>query len=116
MSADPCQTCGACCAAFCVSFPETETDDLPGGLVPIHLTHSRPGARRAMKGTLGSNPRCAALEGRVGGRVRCRIYENRPSVCRDFVGSWENSKGNSLCDWARAQFGLQSFSLLPFTG
>lgn len=116
MSLNPCLTCGACCASYCVSFPETETDDVPGGIVPVNLTVVRPFGRRAMKGTPGRNPRCEALEGRVGFGVRCRIYENRPSTCRGFGISWESSWGNSQCDRARALFGLQPFSPVAFTG
>ena len=26
--------------------------------------------------------RCLALRGRIGGRVRCTIYEHRPAACR----------------------------------
>lgn len=116
MSPNPCLTCGACCASYCVSFPEAETDDMPGGTVPAHLTVSRPEARRAMKGTVGANPRCLALEGRVGFGVLCGIYENRPSPCRGFGISWENNRHNGQCDRARALFGLQPFAGVIFTG
>jgi Fe-S-cluster containining protein len=33
----PCQSCGACCASYRVSFPCHEVDDLPGGSVPAAL-------------------------------------------------------------------------------
>ena len=28
--------------------------------------------------------RCSALEGEVGSRVSCSVYETRPLVCREF--------------------------------
>ena len=47
------------------------------------------------------NCRCKALEGKVGERVICSIYENRPDVCRKF------EPGPSVCDYARrAAFGV----------
>lgn len=110
MKKSPCLSCGACCAAYCVAFPEIEADDLPGGWVPVALTVSRPGADRAMKGTVGRGPRCDALEGRVGVRVTCRIYEHRPSPCRAFQIAWQEGRDNSLCNRARSIFGLIPFS------
>lgn len=106
----PCEACGACCAFFRVSVPNAETDDLPGGLVPTDLTFFLNNAQKYMKGTETTAPRCIALEGKVGFHVTCRIYENRPSTCREFKLSWENNIGNRLCDRARGVFGLQAFS------
>ena len=106
----PCESCGACCAFFRVSFPTAETNDFPGGLVPSDMTLFSDKTHRCMKGTQTTSPRCIALEGDVGFHVRCRIYENRPSTCRNFNLSWENNIGNRLCDKARVIFGLQAFS------
>ena len=106
----PCETCGACCAFFCVSFPSSETSDCAGGLVPIDMTTQLNKDKCFMKGTLTKNPRCVALQGKVGYKVKCSIYENRPSTCRKFNVSWENNTGNYLCDRSRIFFGLQSFS------
>lgn len=105
----PCVKCGACCAFFLVAFPACEIDKAMGGIVPRHMTQSFPTAKRSMKGTKGHHPRCIALEGDVGVKVKCSIYENRSSVCRDFKFSWENGDGNFLCDRARSAFGLQPF-------
>ena len=110
MKHSPCKTCGACCAFFCVSFPSSETDDVPGGFVPIDMTTYLNNTQRFMKGTKGKNPRCIALEGRVGLSVKCLIYENRPSSCRGFNISWKNNIGNFLCDRSRMFFGLQPFT------
>lgn len=101
-----CMSCGACCAAFRVSFYWAEGDDAMEGGVPVQLTIKVNPLRRAMRHSGIRNPRCVALHGRPGRRVRCRIYENRPSVCRDFEPSWKGGTCNPLCDKARAAFGL----------
>jgi len=106
----PCEACGACCAFFRVSFPIAETSEFPGGRVPYHMTLLSNETQRCMKGTEVKSPRCIALEGKVGGQVKCSIYEDRPSTCREFGLSWENNIGNLLCDRARGVFGLQAFS------
>ncbi|MFO7988288.1 MAG: YkgJ family cysteine cluster protein [Desulfotignum sp.] len=98
--------CGACCAFYSVAIENA--DDCPG--VPRNLICVDGHARRFMKGTLASSPRCAALEGVVGTRVTCAIYMSRPGGCRDFFRSWENGRENSLCNRARAVYGLQPFS------
>jgi len=110
MKRSPCETCGACCAFFFVTFPDTETSNTIGGLVPIDMTSKLSSSRCFMKGTNARYPRCIALEGKVGCHVKCLIYENRPSACRDFKLSWENNRGNFLCDQSREFFGLQAFS------
>lgn len=110
MKISPCETCGACCAFFFVSFPDTEASDTPGGVVPVGMTSKSDHAEHFMKGTNGRSPRCIALEGKVGEHVRCLIYKNRPSACRNFTLSWKNNRGNLLCDRARGYFGLQPFS------
>ncbi len=84
MSENPCVSCGACCAHFRVSFYWTESDDVPGGIVPSALTERVNLHMRCMSGTQGHPPRCVALSGEVGVKVACTIYENRPSPCREF--------------------------------
>ena len=110
MGLNPCQRCGACCAMFSVVFPLTEADDLPGGYVPVEMTGLLPGQRRIMLGTDKRNPKCMALSGIIGTRVACRIYNQRPSICREFEISWKNQRRNGLCDRARAIYGLDPFS------
>jgi uncharacterized protein len=99
-------TCGACCAFFRASFYWAEADDVTEGGVPVHLTRKLNHFRRAMIGMEGSAPRCTALEGTVGESVRCAIYGNRPSVCRDLEAAWANGRPNDRCDKARAAWGL----------
>lgn len=101
MSLDnPCLTCGACCAAFRVAFYWAEADDAPGGIVPVDLTNSLPPSKRCMKGTDTYEPRCIALDGPVGDCVSCRIYEQRPSPCREVTA------GSDQCNRARTRYGL----------
>lgn len=109
MKPNPCETCGACCAFYSVTFPEAEITDNQGP-VPSGLTVSQTLCQRVMKGTQVASPRCIALEGRVGVRVKCSIYDFRPSTCRNFIRSWEDGIGNSLCDRARQIYGLLPFS------
>ena len=106
---DPCLRCGACCAFFLVSFPSQETQSA-GGSVPFKLTGKSVKNRRYMKGTETKHPRCTALDGFIGARVSCRIYNDRPSICKAFSRSWKNDASNFLCDRARAAYGLQTFS------
>lgn len=43
---------------------------------------------------------CRALEGRVGKRVECSIYESRPGLCREFEA------GSPECLQARRAVGI----------
>jgi len=105
-----CERCGACCAFFPVSFPESDLERLCDRRLLTDMSAPLAGARRIMAGTQLAQPRCAALRGEVGVRVNCTIYANRPSTCRNFRRSWEDNQGNSLCDRARGVFGLDQFS------
>jgi Fe-S-cluster containining protein len=59
-----------------------------------------------MRGTNQKRSHCVALEGIPGESARCRIYEQRPSPCREFMMSGENDEANEACDRARAYYGL----------
>lgn len=103
MTINPCQTCGACCTHFRVSFYWGETDAAPGGTVPAQLTEAVAPLLRCMKGT-GSKPvRCVALEGEVGKQVSCSIYPQRPSPCREFDLLEPDGSPNPRCAALRAQ-------------
>jgi Fe-S-cluster containining protein len=99
----PCTRCGACCAAFRVSFywAEAATRGLPEELTekigPVHA---------CMAGTNRAVPHCAALAGTVGGEVRCTVYEARPSPCR------EVEPGDDKCRRARERHGLAPLPVL----
>jgi len=95
-----CQTCGACCAQFRVSFYWAEADDAPGGTVPVALTEAISPHLRCMQGTSSRRPHCIALEGQVGQQVSCRIYDLRASTCRAV------QVGDAQCLRARERHGL----------
>ncbi len=85
-----------------------------GGHVPDNLTHQVNQVYSCMKGTERSPQRCVALLGEVGGSVRCTIYENRPSPCREFECHSETLAGNADCNRARASHGLEPLpDLIP---
>lgn len=103
---NPCLSCGACCTVFRASFYWAEGDDAMEGGVPVDLTVQVDALRRAMRNVGPQDRRCIALRGTPGKKVRCVIYERRPSVCRDFEPSWKAETPNPRCDRARAAFGL----------
>lgn len=98
-----CRACGACCAAFQVSFywAEAEARGVPEAMVvPVGRL------RLAMAGTERPAPRCDALLGDVGAGTACTIYERRPDPCREFAPAWQDGAANPACDRARARHGL----------
>jgi Fe-S-cluster containining protein len=111
----PCQSCGACCAYFRVSFywRETEPND-SGSRVPVEWTEDVNSFKKIMQGTSQKyHRRCCALEGRIGKSVSCQIYPNRPSPCRNFEPSFSHGshgQKNPRCDAARAAHGLPPLS------
>lgn len=105
-SANPCLSCGACCAFFRCSFYWREGDDATPGGGPVVLTEDISQHRRAMRGTNQRQPHCVALAGVVGVSAGCSIYDRRPTTCRIFVPSWFNGEPNVDCDRARAAHGL----------
>ena len=104
-----CERCGACCAFFPVRFRRDTDPELLGneGLSSLFSPAGR--SSFVMNGTKGKNPRCEALVGRIGERVSCRIYDQRPSCCRDFEPAWRTGDFNSLCNRSRAAYGLPTF-------
>jgi uncharacterized protein len=102
----PCLLCGACCAHFRVSFHWSEAEPSMGGQVPPALTDKLDAHRVVMRGTWAAHPRCTALKGTVGQGACCDIYEQRPSVCREVVPSWEHGVASPQCDKARVAHGL----------
>lgn len=95
-----CQSCGACCASYRVSFYWAETDEHPYGRVPAQLTTPISPYHVAMRGTERMPVRCTALQGEVGVSVGCSIYPQRASTCREFTA------GDDRCAEARARHGL----------
>ena len=103
---NPCLRCGACCVVFRASFYWAEGDDAMESGVPVNLTVKVNAFRRAMRRANFQDHHCIALYGTPGQRVQCKIYEHRPSVCRNFEPSWKAGIHNPRCDKARAIFGL----------
>jgi uncharacterized protein len=103
---NPCLSCGACCAFFRASFHWLETNAAGAGLVPAELTVPVSKHLVAMRGSDRKPPRCIALEGSIGISVRCSIYAERASPCRDFQASWVDGVHNERCDRSRAAHGL----------
>ncbi len=108
----PCQSCGACCAAFRVAFYWREAEAKEHAIaVPSGMWDEGNQFQRSMKGTGDKHhPKCVALKGVVGRRVECSIYENRSSTCRKFEASYENGMKQIRCDEARAKHGLRPLS------
>lgn len=104
---NPCLTCGACCAYFRILLNWTEVDEFHPDGVPETMTARVTDYLRVMLGTDEPPTRCIALEGEVGVSVRCKIYEKRCSMCREFSPLfWDDGTPNEACDRARAAFNL----------
>ena len=108
-----CQKCGACCAAYRVSFYSGEMDEMPGGMVPSGLVEKINDVMACMRGTERQPPRCVALRGEIGVEVGCAIYEFRPSPCRDFSPYANLGQGDDACADARRRHGLPPLPGLP---
>jgi len=102
----PCLTCGACCSTWEVQFDAAEVTT---ALTP-HVVPAATDRHRRMRGTETDCPRCVGLSGTVGGRVRCTLYADRPSPCRDVLASLEHGARDPTCDEARARHGLPRLS------
>lgn len=89
-----CQSCGACCA-YSRDWPRfsLETDE-EIARIPAKFVNDAVGCM------LSIDNRCTALEGELGDRVACRVYEVRPIVCRDCM------PGDEECLIARRHFGM----------
>lgn len=103
----PCLSCGACCAAFRVSFHWSEAEPALGGRVPAELAEPVRPHELAMRGTSHARPRCIALDAEIGRRSRCTIHARRPSTCAAVTPSWEAGEANPQCDRARLAHGLR---------
>ena len=88
MQIPDCLECGACCVKEPLWVEVNRSDYRrlnnpemlePGDILPW-----------AMK-TKGGNGQCVALDGIVGQRVCCTVYENRPEICRQV------ERGSEIC-------------------
>lgn len=106
-NANPCLSCGACCAYYRVSFYSGELTGETGGSVPVELTTQIGPLRACMKGTELGKGRCIALRGELGQPgIYCTIYEARPSPCREFEIFDKNGIMNPDCAKLRLTLGL----------
>lgn len=105
-----CQRCGACCTTYgkqnnrrYVAVKESESARIDPklrwqdphwfGTAEDENEEFSPHWMRMVRSNCHELIRCIALEGVVGERVACGIYENRPSVCSSFEpGSYECKK------------------------
>ncbi len=114
--ANPCLSCGACCAYFRVSFHWSETEPELGGKVPIELTEPLRTHECAMRGTSQAQPYCTALDADIGRHSRCTIHDCRPSVCAAVPASLEFGERSRQCDKARAAWGLPMLTAADWSG
>jgi len=108
----PCVKCGACCATFRVAFYWREAESQQhDNAVPQGYWNELTPTQRCMTGTDSKHhPKCKALNGKIGEKAICTIYENRPTPCRQFQASYENGVQNERCDSARAKHGLKALT------
>jgi uncharacterized protein len=107
---NPCQSCGACCATYRVSFHCGELDEM-GGCVPAALTEQVTSVMSCMRGTGAAPVRCTALRGEIGREASCAIYEFRPGPCREFGALAAVGQGDEACNDARRRHGLAPLEL-----
>jgi Fe-S-cluster containining protein len=108
---NPCIACGACCAYYRVSFYCGELTGGSGGYVPVELTSKVNSVMACMKGTEAGHGRCVALEGELGrSGIRCRIYAQRPSTCREFDAWHADGAPNPDCQGLRERIGLPALA------
>jgi len=89
-----CTKCGACCRGFDVDLVWSDHG------VPEDMTERTTDNIDLFKMRQHKDGSCVALCGNIGESVSCSVYENRPSVCRDF------QPGNIQCQLIRIQEGL----------
>ena len=115
--ANPCLSCGACCAHFRVSFYCGEVAGENGGYVPLELVQPLGPLRVCMVGTENGHGRCVALRGELGQPgIHCAIYENRPSPCREFEVWQPDGSVNPDCQRLRLARGLPALNPRPDAG
>lgn len=105
---NPCLTCSACC-----DHPEPwatidlTLEDL--ARVPAEMTVPSGFGNILKMRKIGN--RCVALVGTVGVDARCSIYENRPTICRDY----DAGKRVVECNACRTPHGLAPLPLIQTT-
>jgi Fe-S-cluster containining protein len=111
ITGDDCQSCGACCMpdeAGDVYVDLAEDDVLrlspafrQRAVVDLRATTGDPWLSLRTKRDDEGHCVCIALQGTIGARVSCSIYERRPDGCRDY------QPGTTDCRQARRNAGLE---------
>lgn len=97
-----CTTCGICCfLPLIVPVTRAESERLTG-YCDILLDDSEEDIVVDRMLPRAEDGRCANLEGTLGVNIGCRIYEDRPHVCRDF------DAGSDRCHEYRRMFDLEN--------
>lgn len=104
---DICMSCGACCAAFRVSFYWAEGESLG---IPEEMTVKVNDFYTCMKGTESKPVKCIALAGEVGQSVACQIYDRRSSTCQSV------QVGDAQCLKARHYHQLDAYKIDNYWG
>lgn len=104
-----CTKCGACCRSdrqekpgyVYLSLEDAERIRRKHPRMPIVQERVPPFAAHVELGTRETKDGCvcAALRGRIGVKVTCAIYKDRPQLCREFL------KGSGDCRFARRFWG-----------
>ncbi len=102
-----CQTCGACCIAMlCVGVrPDEKVADDDYWNITVATDAGDMTVDRFMRRS-SETFMCSALEIEDGERAVCRIYADRPRICRDFEA------GSDKCHALRRAFGYEPFLTL----
>ncbi len=108
-TANPCISCGACCAHFRVQFYWREANAGESDhVVPHGFFEELTTFLRCMAGTAKKHrPKCLGLQGRIGQNAVCSIYSCRPTPCREFNASYSDGQNHPRCDEARKAHGLR---------
>lgn len=97
-----CLTCGACCnALLCVGVRPSDNVD-PEHYWDITDESGELVVDRYLRRN-GETLACIALEGTIGERVACTIYETRPAMCHHF------DAGSDRCHAIRRAYGIEPF-------
>lgn len=99
-----CLTCGACCQSLlCVGVrPSDNVDRERYWEITTESEDAELVVDKYLKRN-GETLACAALEGMIGEKVACTIYETRPVMCHHF------DAGSDRCHAIRRAFGIEPF-------
>lgn len=108
----PCTICGACCRYFKIEFDIDKNSQVPTNMYQKRsslwkLLNLRIGNIGIMNGTDKFRQGCCeALDGELGKKSICQIYQTKPNHCGDFPVWMPNGEQNPRCIKAREYYGL----------